>query len=79
MSYLALSLLQEDGVRVLEGAPDGGHRVLGVVHVADDALKEKLNLNFAPNLVPETEDLTVWRWEEAKAAASLPACPSNTA
>ena len=41
MSYLALSLLQEDEVRVLEGAPDGGHRVLGVVHVADDALKEK--------------------------------------
>ena len=41
LSYLALSLLQEGEVRVLEGAPDGGHRVLGVVHVADDALKEK--------------------------------------
>ena len=39
MSYLALPLLQEDEVGVLEGAPDGGHRVLGVVHVPDDALK----------------------------------------
>ena len=48
LSYLALSLLQEDEVGVLEGASDGGHGVLGVVHVADDALTREKSLNFPP-------------------------------
>ena len=60
LSYLALSLLQEDEVGVLEGASDGGHGVLGVVHVADNALrKAKDSLNFPPKSTLEISSYCV--------------------
>ena len=80
LSYLALPLLQEAVVRVLEGAPDGGHGVPRVVDVADNALRRRKTFEFRAKFKPNfPEKLTVWRWEEAKAAASFPAWPSNTA